>query len=98
MGGNEESKQIATTARHNIEAPKHLGGLGIGSIKLKNLGLLLKWFWRFCNSDDQLWKNVLQLVHQLPNEFLSLEQIQKVHSGPLGEIARACKETPWFTN
>lgn len=42
-----------------MEAPKELGGLGIGFIRMKNLGLLLKWWWRLCGEDEALWKKVL---------------------------------------
>lgn len=68
---------------------KRLGGLGVGSIYMKILGLLLKWWWRFCENDDTLWKRVTKSVHGLSSPFLSLETIQKVKHGLISEIYNA---------
>ncbi|KAJ9557765.1 hypothetical protein OSB04_012379, partial [Centaurea solstitialis] len=46
-------------------APKHLGGLGIGSLKSANIALLIKWIWRFKNNDNALWTNVIKATHGL---------------------------------
>lgn len=76
-GSNESRLKLPTVAWNKLEAPKELGGLGLGSLKLKNYGLLIKWWWRFCYVDDALWKRVLQSIHNLPNKFLSLQKLRK---------------------
>ena len=49
----------------DIELPKELGGLGVGNIMHKNLILLFKWWWRFSESDNSLWKRILKSVHEI---------------------------------
>ncbi|GJX55368.1 RNA-directed DNA polymerase, eukaryota, reverse transcriptase zinc-binding domain protein [Tanacetum coccineum] len=39
------------------------GGLGIGSIKAKNLSLLGKWWWRFHNEKEALWCKVITCLY-----------------------------------
>lgn len=43
-----------------MELPKSLGGLNIGNLKRKNLGLLFRWFWRLANGTNSLWYNVIK--------------------------------------
>ena len=48
--------------------PKHLGGLGVGDLVVKNAGLLFKWWLHFLDGDDSLWKKViLSNRYHLPN-------------------------------
>lgn len=44
-------------------APKELGGLGNGSLKAMNWGLLLKWLWRFKDQSEALWVQVVKAIH-----------------------------------
>ena len=41
------------------------GGLNIGSLKVKNLALLGKWWWRFRNERDALWCRLIKSIHGL---------------------------------
>lgn len=45
--GNSEGGKLNSVAWNDMQIPKCMGGLGFGSFKLKNLGLLLKWWWRY---------------------------------------------------
>ena len=49
----------------DIQLPREMGGLGVGNIMHKNLVLLFKWWWRFFESDNTLWKRILQSVHDI---------------------------------
>ncbi|XP_016170077.1 uncharacterized protein LOC107612834 [Arachis ipaensis] len=42
-----------------IQAPKKLGGLGVGDAMIHNTALLFKWWWRFSKEDCPLWKKVV---------------------------------------
>lgn len=70
-GENElSSMKLTTILWHDIEAPTDLGGLGVSLMVVKNLGFLLKWWWRLCEPHDSLWKRVLksiQIVNNPPN-------------------------------
>ena len=39
------------------------GGLGIGSLRAQNMALLAKWWCRFRNEDNSLWKSVIIALH-----------------------------------
>ncbi|GJT68087.1 putative RNA-directed DNA polymerase [Tanacetum coccineum] len=45
------------------------GGLGIGSIKAKNISLLGKWWWRFLSERDALWRKVIAAIHGVDGGF-----------------------------
>lgn len=40
----DEKGSLVTVNWEAFEAPKSIGGLGLGNIHLKNLGLLTKWW------------------------------------------------------
>lgn len=55
-------------------AAKSNGGLGVGSIKALNIGLLVKWWWRLKNVSHSLWAQVISGIHNLwnkPGAYLS---------------------------
>lgn len=53
-GGKDESNRMATISWPALEAPKELGGLGFKNIKIQNLELLAKWWWKFSDSNNTL--------------------------------------------
>ena len=59
----------------HIELPKEFGGLGVGNMMHKNL--LFKWWWRFSESDDRLWKKILMSVHEINGLKASSETFRR---------------------
>lgn len=59
----------------SLEAPMMLGGLGVGNLNLKNLGLLTKWWWEFSCDSNPLWKKVLMSTNSLVSQFSSMDNI-----------------------
>lgn len=39
--------------------PRHMGDLGMGRIKEKNMALMGKWLWRFSTEGDALWYSTI---------------------------------------
>ena len=70
----------------NIELPKDLGGLGVGNMMHKNLILLFKWWWRFSESDDSLWKKILMSVHEINELKASSKTFRKVKEGTWSQL------------
>ena len=70
----------------NIELPKELGGLGVGNMMHKNLILLFKWWWRFSESDDCLWKKILMSVHEISGLKASSGTFSKVKEGMWAQL------------
>lgn len=85
-----------TTQWRKLAAPKEMGGLGIGDLKLKNLGLLLKWWWKYSVDQGSLWKKTVQSVHGIDASRASLNDFQNVTHGPSKEVIRASNEFSWF--
>lgn len=54
-GGKEDKRKIHWVAWEKVIAPKESGGLGVGSIKALNLGLIVKWWWRLKADRPRLW-------------------------------------------
>ncbi|GKE37109.1 RNA-directed DNA polymerase, eukaryota, reverse transcriptase zinc-binding domain protein, partial [Tanacetum coccineum] len=63
IGGDLDDKKITWVKWKSCLASKAMGGLGIGSIYAFNAALLFKWIWRFRNSSNVLWVNVIKEVH-----------------------------------
>ena len=80
-GSNEGSTTRPTVKWANIELPKELGGLGVGNILHKNLILLFKWWWRFSETDNSLWKRIIKSVHNIQGEKASLTNFSKAKTG-----------------
>ena len=65
----------------DIELPKELSDVGIGNIMHKNLILLFKWWWRFSETDNSLWKRILLSVHDIKEDKASADTFHKVKDG-----------------
>ncbi|XP_015970212.1 uncharacterized protein LOC107493670 [Arachis duranensis] len=65
-----------------VQAPKKLGGLGVGDAMLRNTALLFKWWWCFAKEECPLWKKIVCSCNNLrPNELLST-QVLPTRGGP----------------
>ncbi|XP_071717987.1 uncharacterized protein [Rutidosis leptorrhynchoides] len=62
--------RIHNWLRDQTRATIQKGGLGIGSLKSKNLSLLGKWWWRFRCEPEVLWAKVIRAVYR-PDSGLS---------------------------
>ncbi|GJS77191.1 hypothetical protein Tco_0727072 [Tanacetum coccineum] len=59
--GFKESQQgISWVKWNSILLKSSMGGLGVGSLLAKNIGLLGKWKWRFLTENDALWRPVIK--------------------------------------
>ena len=64
-GSNQSRRGIPLISWEVIQKPKHLGGLGVGDLVVKNAALLFKWWWRYLDDGDALWKKVISSNHYL---------------------------------
>lgn len=58
-GGSAEKSKISWIAWEKVLSKQSYGRLNIGSLKAHNLALLGKWWWRFKENREDLWKNVI---------------------------------------
>jgi len=70
-GGSDLKSKIHWVDWGKVCAPISDGGLGVGSLKSQNLALLLKWWWRFANDQQGLWKSVIFSIHNLRKKPMS---------------------------
>lgn len=75
--------------------PKDLGGLGFGNIKIKNLGLLEKWWWKYSNEFNPLWKRVVQSTNDLKSNFASISTFYHISKGTFNYIQKSFPKYPW---
>ena len=58
--GGLEKKSLALVKWEIAQLPRDLGGLNIGSLLGRNLGLLFKWLWRYHEEPQSLWRLTIQ--------------------------------------
>ena len=51
-----------------IQKSKYVGKLGVGDIVIKNAGLFFKWWWRFSDGRQPLWKRIICSNHNLKQQ------------------------------
>lgn len=74
------SKKKVWIAWEKTLVAKDKGGLGIGSLKAQNISLMGKWWWRFKNSGNSMWAEVLKSIFG-PNGGLHRPSVTKRKSG-----------------
>ncbi|PWA70220.1 hypothetical protein CTI12_AA290670 [Artemisia annua] len=62
-GFKEDTKGVSWIKWSDILSSKDQGGLGIGSIRAKNLSLIGKWHWRFLNEGEAPWCKVVKAIY-----------------------------------
>ena len=88
-GASGEKKSFPSVKWSSIELPKEMGGLGVGNIMHKNLILLFKWWWRYSESDNTLWKRILMSVLELKGLKASSELFTKAKEGTWAHLMKA---------
>ncbi|KAJ0533359.1 putative RNA-directed DNA polymerase [Helianthus annuus] len=63
-GSIEEKEKMKWVAWKNMMTPKDLRGMGLGSLRVMNLAMLSKWWWRFKIEKDSLWRKVIWEIHK----------------------------------
>ncbi|GJX32886.1 putative RNA-directed DNA polymerase [Tanacetum coccineum] len=62
-GGLIDRNKMAWVSWKKVCSSSNCGGLGIGSLQAANLAMLSKWWWRFHNENNALWKQIITSVH-----------------------------------
>ncbi|GJU54017.1 putative RNA-directed DNA polymerase [Tanacetum coccineum] len=96
-GYKENEKKIVWVQWQKVIADKKDGGLGVGSIKAKNLSLLGKWRWRFLNEKDALWSKVISKIYGSDGGF-DVRRGSRQKSSIWGSIIGSCSELNQFFN
>lgn len=78
-----------------MEMPKEYGALGFISIKVKNRGLLAKWWWKFSDEISPLWKRVVKSTYVITNNFASTITLHNISGGTFSYIKPVVKQWPW---
>lgn len=94
-GVKNESKGVHPIKWNELEAPISFGGLGLGNLKIKNLGLLFKWWWKFLLEDEQLWKKVVKSTHDIKTNIPSKTVFARVKSGPFRDLISSLSRKSW---
>ena len=60
------NKLIPLVKWETIQISKEAGGLGVGNLLTRNLGLLLKWIWRFYYEPNSTWRQLVEVKYKYP--------------------------------
>ncbi|GKC52624.1 hypothetical protein Tco_1075369 [Tanacetum coccineum] len=90
LGGrvNDGSRKMVWINWNKIIMEKDMGGLGVGSIRAKNLSLLGKWIWRFHTENTTLWHKVIKEIYGRDGGFGHMAH-QGTHIGLWTEIVKS---------
>ena len=93
-GGSSGAKKGCPRIKwSDIQLPRDMGGLGVGNIMHKNLILLFKWWWRFSEPENSLWKKILKSVHEIKGLKASSEAFNKVREGTWAQLLSNDRDT-----
>nr|GEY95870.1 RNA-directed DNA polymerase, eukaryota, reverse transcriptase zinc-binding domain protein [Tanacetum cinerariifolium] len=89
LGGfNDGSRKMVWINWNKIIMEKGMGGLGVESIRAKNLSLLGKWMWRFHTEDTALWRKVIKEIHGPDGGFVHMAH-RRTRIGLWNEIVKS---------
>nr|GEX17593.1 RNA-directed DNA polymerase, eukaryota, reverse transcriptase zinc-binding domain protein [Tanacetum cinerariifolium] len=78
---------IAWIAWDKVISPLKDGGLDIGSLRVSNLSLLAKWWWRFLCETSSIWASVIKSIHGQHGGLQDISTIRN-KSGAWFQIAK----------
>ncbi|XP_048494804.1 uncharacterized protein LOC125494938 [Beta vulgaris subsp. vulgaris] len=77
-----------------LQLPKLMGGLNVSNLADRNLGLLLKWVWRYCSEPKSLWRLLVQEKYKYPH-IMNMADFQTInHGGPWRTICNHLHSHP----
>lgn len=80
--GNEDKRAFALIRWELIQLPKLMGGLNVGNMLARNLGLLFKWLWRYFQEPKALWRQIIEAKYKYPQEFRMADLAPIRQGGP----------------
>ncbi|MFS7919355.1 putative reverse transcriptase zinc-binding domain-containing protein [Helianthus anomalus] len=86
-GGTVNVKKTSWVAWERVTTPKKDGGLGLCSLRIANISLLSKWWWRYKLEEKSLWRKVIEAIHHTPRKWPIVPFNNQV-SGSWAAIAR----------
>lgn len=87
-GGDSETSKIHWVAWETVSTPTRNGGLGLTKLKEANEALIAKWLWRYRNEPENLWRKVIDAIHNTKRCWSQLP-FRKAYSSVWGNIAKA---------
>jgi len=88
-GGNREGRTMTLVKWEIVQLRKEHGGLGVGDIVIKNAALMFKWWWRFANEGDPLWKRVIKTIQNEGQALIPLCPQNRVSSQGIWQTIRS---------
>ncbi|XP_028113957.1 uncharacterized protein LOC114312000 [Camellia sinensis] len=77
-GGSDLRRKVHLVKWEDVSKSKNLGGLGVKRIRIMNVCLLLKWWWRFGAEENSLWKDVICRKYRETGWYPSTERTSRL--------------------
>jgi hypothetical protein len=100
-GGLSKKSRMCWVKWSDICRPKKEGGLGIRDIRVMNLSLLAKWWWKLLLGENEIWKSVVVARYVdgvVGNINLDVKILRHDISSWWRNICRLDVGTRWFNN
>ncbi|KAJ0878916.1 putative reverse transcriptase zinc-binding domain-containing protein [Helianthus annuus] len=78
-------------AWQNVMTPKDLGGMGFGSLREASLAMMAKWWWRFKEDRDGLWRRVIWGLHNNTRSW-NFIPVKLSMPGPWKQVAQVASD------
>lgn len=78
--GETEKKGLALVRWEIVQLPKKYGGLNVSNTLNRNLGLMLKWCWRYFQEPNSLWREIIRQKYKYP-PTLTMAEISHINKG-----------------
>lgn len=93
--GDGNKKGLPLKKQETIQKPKRLGGLRVDNMLIKNVALLFKWWWKFSQEGNPLWKRTMCSIHRLDPGKPIIQQQNRRNNG---EIWSSIMLIDWWGN
>ena len=74
--GNSLTHKYSLVKWKSVTQPKFQGGLGIRNLQLHNKSLLMKWLWRYGQTEAGFWRDIIKAKYGIQDHWCPMESTE----------------------
>lgn len=94
--GYQLKKWICPIKWEDLVVQKSLGALGFGNINIKNWNLAFKWWWKFSDDNESLWKRVIKFANIIDTNKSSFLKFGIINQGTMSKVNKVLEKVTWL--